>query len=198
MSQLCQKILTSCISIDCENPIYTGIDATAYIFNRQDIKSVTYDPSNPNLITEIEMVEDTVEDVSTPRHGYKIQMMGRQPYANSTTEMSEGNVRNRFNETVQFMVMDHDAVTAEILDNLVNGRYTIILHNEYKDTYQIYGYKKPLICSEMSRDPYSDDDGAWVVSMVAKNVPNSALFVEHKTNSEIDTQEYLEGLVSCE
>lgn len=202
MASLCERSIKSCISVNCENPIFEGIDSTAYIFNRKDIQKFEYDDDNPNIITEIVMVEDMVQDVSTPRNGYKIEMTGKQPFAGSTTEMTETTISNRFTENVSFFVQDHDAVTAELIDNLANGRYVVVLHNEYKDTFQIFGAKKSLVATGMTRDPYGDNNGAWEVTLTAENTPNSALFVYHEDTSGStpveDTKAYLESLVSCE
>ena len=38
---------------DCAAPPTAGVEAVAYAFNRSDIDSVTYDQSNPRLVTAI-------------------------------------------------------------------------------------------------------------------------------------------------
>lgn len=202
MSNICERLVTSCISADCNNPIFQGAESIGYLFNKSQIASVTTDPSNPNIITAITMGEDSDEVAYT---GVKISQLGKTPFTGTSTELVEGNVSNKFTETVQFVVPDNSPASALILDAIANGKFVVIVPNEYegsdsKGRFQVYGLKRGLTCSAMSRNVYDDDtDSAWSVTLSCEGTPTSALFVHHETTPGTDdTREYLESLVSCE
>ena len=42
MANICEKLLAGCIGADCDNPIFAGMEAKAWIFNKSEIASFTY------------------------------------------------------------------------------------------------------------------------------------------------------------
>ena len=217
MSNTCEKLLKSCIGVDCDKMVFTGINTTAYIFNKNEIADIHYEyddsttppTGSPNVVTEIVMTEVSAGVDYT---GYKIEQLGKTPFTGTTTSMVEGNVMNVFTETVQFVLPDNCPDASEILDNIANGKFVVVLHNDFKGSdnrgaFQIYGAKKGLSCTAIERDAYSEDNnGGWLITLTAERCPNSALFVEHTTTTQdaeehdvvtIDTESYLESLVSC-
>lgn len=202
MSTLCERLITGCIAADCNNPIYTGIESIAYIFNKSQIESFDFDPTNPNIVTAINMGEES-EGVNYV--GFKIEQLSKTPYTGTTTTMNEGNVQNTFTETVNFVVSDNSPAAAMLLDNITNGSFVVVLVNEYegsdsKGKFQIYGSKKPLKCTACNREAYSEENsGGWAVTLTAQNTPKSAVFVYHETTPGTDdTKSYLESIVDCE
>lgn len=201
---VCEKLISSCVSASCDNPIFKGIEGHAWIFNKAQVASFTYDQTNPNLITAINMAtyESGGNDVAYV--GYTIDNLGKTPFTGTNTTMTEGNVSNSFTETFSFVVPDNSPSAAMLLDGVVNGKFVVVVENEYdgqdhKGKFQVYGAKKGLICSAMERDSYSDDtDSGWAVTLTAEGTPNSSLFLEHKTGTDVDTKSYLESLVDCE
>lgn len=211
MSSICERTIKTCIAGSCTNPIYSGIEGKAYIFNRQEIEKFTFDTTtpNPNLITEITMDTYTSGGSDVAYTGYQIKQNGKQPFTGTTTSMTEGNVMNKFTENVSFVVPDNSPAAAMLLDNIANGRFVVILVNEYegqdgKGKYQVFGSAKGLVCSAMERDAYSEDtDGGWSVTLTAEGSPKSAVFLEHTTTSGgetvVDTKSYLETITDdCE
>lgn len=205
MSNLCQKVINTCITASCENPVFSGIEGVGYIFNKSEIASFDYDQTNPNVITGINMAtyENEGQDVSYT--GFVVSQLGKTPFTGTTTSMTEGNIGNTFTETVSFVVPDNSPAAAMILDNLANGKFVFVLNNEYtgsdgRGSYQVFGAKKGLVCTAMERDAYSEDtNGGWSVTLTAERTPNSALFLEHKTNSAVDTADYLKTITDdCE
>lgn len=201
MANLCEKLISACVGADCDNPIFEGMGSKAYIFNKSEIDSFTYDASLPNLITAITMKTD---ENSTAYTGYTITQLGKTPFTGTGTEMAVGNAGNKFTETFAFVVPDNSPTAAALLDNIANGKFVVIGQNEFdgsdhKGTWQVYGAKKGLTAATMARTAYdSDNDSAWVITVTSENTPNSALFIEHTTGSTVDTETYLNGLVSCE
>lgn len=203
-NNICEKLISSCVGADCNNPIFSGIEGKAWIFNKSQVEGFTYDQTNPNLITAITMAtyEDGGQDVSYV--GYTIDQLGRTPFTGTTTSMTEGNIANKFTETFVFVVPDNSPTAAMLLDNVANGKFVVVVENEYNGTdgkgkFQVYGGKKGLVCTAMERDAYSEEnDGAWAVTLTAEGAPNSALFIEHKTGTDVDTKSYLDSLVDCD
>lgn len=204
MSNLCEKLLAGCIGADCNNPIFSGMESKAWIFNRSEIASLTYDQTNPNMITNITMKEITPASGSDPAVmavGYTITQLGKTPFTGTNTSMVEGNTANKFNEVFNFIVPDNSPAAAMLLDNIANGKFVVVVKNEYtgsdsKGQFQIYGAKKGLVATAMERDAYSEDtDGGWAVTLTAENTPNSALFV-YKTDLQT-TETFLDSITDC-
>lgn len=204
MANLCEKLLAGCIGADCDNPVFTGMESKAWIFNKSEIASFTYDSQNPNLITDITMKEITPASGNDPAVmavGYTISQLGKTPFTGTNTALVEGNAANKFNEVFSFVVPDNSPAAAMLLDNIANGKFVVVAKNEYtgsdsKGAFQVYGAKKGLVATAMERDPYGEDaDGGWVVTLTSENTPNSALFF-YKTDAAT-TESTLDGLVDC-
>ena len=193
---LCEKKIKGCIALDCANPIYAGMESTAYLFNKSDV-TLTYEEideqKNPNMVTEITLGSGVV--------GYRIDQFGRTPYTGSNTSMAEGNSFNKFNQTFNFVVSDNsEKASREILDNLANGKFIAVVQNQYKGSdgrseFQVYGANKGLAAVSIDNDKYSEEtDGGWAVSLTEENTPVAAVCLEHKIGTVVDTLEYLQGL----
>lgn len=190
---LCEKLISSCISVDCDNAPFTGMEQTAYIFNFQHVTDYTVDPSNPNLITDLQMAEISEGVTAT---GYRIINLGRTPFTGTNTGFTAGNVSNKFLETVSLVVPDTSASAAQQVDMIANGKFIVVLQNSYPGSdntgrFQVYGLKKGLTASDITRDPYNqDNDGVFAVTLTSEGCPNSAMFLQHAT----DTRVYLESI----
>lgn len=205
MANLCERLISSCVGADCENPVFSGMGSTAYIFNKSEIASFTYDSSNPNIITAINMKTHEVDNADVAYTGYTITQLGKTPFTGTTTELTEGNAGNTFTETFAFTFPDNSPVAANLLDNIANGKFVVVAQNEYdgsdhKGGFQVFGAKKGLTCATMARDAYGEDaDGGWTITLTAEKTPNSALFLHHETTPGTDdTATYIESLVDCE
>ena len=204
---LCEKLIQGCISASCENPIYAGVDSVAYIFNRSEIDLVATeassnkDASNPNIYKEI-IMKEVSEGVNYT--GYKIQQLGKTPFTGTQVEMTEGNTQNKFTNTLSFIVPDNSPAASLVLDSLANGKFVVVFSNEYNGSdgrgkFQIVGMKKGLTASAMVCEKYSEDtDGGYQVTLTEEGCPSAALFLEHKTGTDVDTAEYLETITDCE
>ena len=207
MSNLCEKLLAGCIGADCDNPVFAGMESKAWIFNRSEIASFTYDATQPkpnlNLITDITMKTHEVGGQDVAFTGYTITQLGKTPFTGTNTALVEGNVSNKFTETFNFVVPDNSPAAAMLLDNIANGKFVVVAQNQYdgsdhKGAFQVYGAKKGLVATAMERDAYGEDtDGGWAVTLTAENTPNSALFLEHKENNEVNTEEFLDSISAC-
>lgn len=194
-TNICEKLIASCIGADCNAMPTTGMNSKAFIFNKAQIDHIEYDATNPNLATDIVMKTNS-SDVAYV--GYQIDQLGRVPYTGTQTAFNSNDVMNNFTETFQFVYYDNSPTAALTLDNIANGRFVVVAENEFEGTdgkgrYQIYGAGKALVASDINRDPYSDENlGAWIVQLQAENTSKSAVFFEHETSGTVDTATYLE------
>lgn len=173
---LCEKLIKSCVAVSCDNPVFTGVQPKAYIFNKTEVEGVTYDANNGNIVTAISM--------ATGKKGYAVSQLGKTPFTGTQTELVEGNFGNTFTNTVSFLVPDNSATASnEILDMLANGKFMVILANEYtgsdnKSRWQMFGVKKGLTCTGLTCEKYSDDNmGGWAVTLTEEGAPQSGTFL---------------------
>ena len=201
---LCEKLINACIAADCDNPVFEGAEPKAWIFNKSDIASITYDATDTNIITAITMKvveEGQGTDPDVLAVGYTISQLGKTPFSGSSVEMAEGNYGNTFTETVQFVVPDNSPVANALLDNMAGGKFLVVMENQYdgsdhKGKFQVYGSKKALSATAMTRELYNDDtNGGWLITLTAEKQPTSGVFVY--TTDEATTRTYLDSLVDC-
>ena len=191
MANLCEKLISNCIAADCANPMFAGVNAEALIANYSDIASVTYDQTNPSIVTGITMKAGTGSDDS--KCFYSVQQLGNKPFEGSQTEFAEGTYGNRVTHTIQLAVVDNGpAISENVIDKLLNGKFVVILENDYvhsngDNKYQIYGLSKGLKCTGLTREIWGDSESAWVVTLTEENAPKSGLFFYTSTESATDT-----------
>lgn len=188
---LCEKLIKSCVAASCDNPVFAGVQSKAYIFNKSDIASVTYDQSNGNIITGFEMVNSAAT-------GYAVSQLGKTPFTGTQTELVEGNFGNSFTNTVSFLVPDNSATASkDILDMLANGKFVVVMANEYtgsddKSRWQVFGIKKGLTCTSMTCEKYSEDtNGGWAVTLTEEGAPQSGTFLYVDNDNTDGTIAYL-------
>lgn len=201
---LCEKLVNACIAADCDNNIVEGATPKAWLFNKSEIDSLTYDAQDSHIITAINMKvveEGSGSDPDVLATGYTISQLGKQPFNGSSVVMSEGNYGNTFTETVQFLVPDNSPAAAALLDGMAGGKFLVVMENEYDGAahngkFNVYGSKKALSCTAMERNLYDDDtNSGWLVTLTAEKQPTSGIFV-WKTD-EATTRTYLDSLVDC-
>lgn len=205
MSNFCEKILTQCIKPDCEKPLFAGVDSEALILNFSQIDKITTDDNNGNIITGITMktyevevpahddVPATTDDV--PYCGYICKQLGNTPFSGTQVEMTEGTYGNRFTNTVVLAVNDNGPeICHNIIDMLANGKFVVIMKNDYRNSdtdannkYQVYGAKKGLRASAISREVYGDNESAYIVTLTEENAPMSGMFFYVTSESATDT-----------
>lgn len=205
MATNCQSFLSKCIGAECGNMPFTGMGAKAYLANKAEIESVTYDSQNPNLVTAI-----TMKEISSGVNAvlYEVQQLGKTPFTGTNTTFNQNDNMNNFTEVFNFIYPDNGADAAQTLDMLANGKFVAIVNNDFAGsdgtaTWQILGLKKGLTATDINRDPYSDDtQSGWTCQFTAENTPNSAIFIQHTDSTGqtpvIDTESYLDSLTDCD
>lgn len=166
---LCEYNLSSDIENSCQ--IVGGLREVGYIANKGDITGYTEAGNTVSALT-----------FDTDKVMYRIYTPTKTPFTGSNTALEESDVVNRFTHTVSFVILDNDDATAGIVDKLANGKFVVVLHNEYegpkpeggvtptepygKSAYSVYGLERGLRATEITRDPYDDASaGGWSVTM---------------------------------
>lgn len=193
MSSKCSTYLQSCISADCDNPLFAGVAPDSIIINYDQAE---FGKPVDNIIGTITMGTDAT--TQTQYKAYCCSQLGKNPYEGSQTELVEGTYGNKWNHTVVLAVPDNGPeISHNIIDNLANGRFACILTNDYvhadgKNKYQVYGASKGLRASSIVRELYGDNNSFWIVTLVEENAPTSGLFF-YKTDDET-TDAYLNSI----
>jgi len=196
---VCDKLIKRCVAVDCENPMFAGINKTAYIFNKDQIASITFDSSNSNIITGITMKSYTSGSDTVSYCGYTVEQLGNQPYNGTQVEMAETNVGNRFTETVSLLVMDHNPdVCKNVVDALASGRFLVIMQNDFvnadgNNKWQVYGSGRGLQAATILREAYGDNEGAYAVTLTQEGGSKSGVFFY--TNSVSATDDAIDHLL---
>ncbi len=197
----CSKTIAKCIKASCSNPVYSGIDATGWIFNKADVTPVYYqsDPQDATTIDKHQVVSFTM---ATGKKGYEVQQLGKTPFTGTQTEMTEGTNANTFTNTLALVVPDNSLeVSKDIIDNLANGQFIVVLANSYEggdnsSKYQVFGLSKGLTASAITNDKYSEDtNGGWAVTLTEENVGVSGVFFYDGT-SLTSTKSTLDGYIA--
>ncbi len=170
---LCDFLINSDIAgFDCNNPMVKGAKAQGLLINRSDINmsGVTYDANDPFTVTALPL--------NTGKVAYKVTQSGKTPFTGSQQEMAEGTYQNTFTNTVQFVILNQDNVTARTIFSLMNGDFVAVLQNN-NGTYQVYGLEVGLRASAMVRELYNDDTLAgWLVTMTEEGSAKGSLFID--------------------
>lgn len=153
--------ITAGLELSCDDPLVAGVDATFYIANKDEIASITYDPTNPMLATDITMVATktffTVEG----------QLQSTEPLA----AMVKGKYVNQWEHTVSFLIFKIDPATKNQILKMKDGNFVIIVKNNYTGAtgdskYEIYGAGAGLKADVIERNPNDTENlGAFKVTL---------------------------------
>lgn len=192
MADYCNTILENDIQSDCDNPVVKGIEADGVIINRSDIDfpEVVFDATRKNVIKTLTL--------KTGKRGYKVSVMGNDPFTGTTTTMEEGTNRNSFTNNLAFVILDNDPDVTKIIDSLAGGEFVVVYENKFKNLnkttnagdsiFQIVGYYQGLKASALENDKYSEDtEGGWAVTLTETKSPKSALFMYDTSSSATRT-----------
>lgn len=180
---LCDDLISKDITINCNDPFASGIEAEGVIINRSDI-----DFSASEINADRKNVIDSIV-LKTGKKAFKVVQLGNNPFTGTNVSLVVGTYRNTFTNTVNLVVMDNDPdVCSKIIDGIANGTYVVILENVYKGknkkenpgdaAFQVFGWYQGLRANEITNEKYSEDtDGGWLVSLQETKAPKSGLFL---------------------
>lgn len=175
--QACDFLLQADLVAPCDGLSSSGLKNTGFIINYGDVDwdNLTRDSQNPNIVTNFIL--------KTGKNAYKVYVPGKTPYTGTNKALATGTYRNKFTKQVKLVVLSNGAaVSHDIIDQLANGRFVVILENDFQgatkdNTFEFYGLELGCAATEMSDDKYSEDtDGGWAVTLEETNAPTSGIF----------------------
>lgn len=207
MANLCEKLITDNILASCENPIYSGIDQVAYIFNKSDVTAITYETyteTDPDTQQEVERENRFLLHsltLATGAKGYKIQNLGSEPFTNTTNDMTTGTTLNRFTHQFVFTNPDNGVMAATTNTNIANGKFIVIYNNEYEGSdgtasFEVVGAAKGAVCTAQTQPKYGENEGANTITLTETNSPFQSQYLQYNGNDYDTTKAYLDSL--CE
>lgn len=194
-TQSCDFKLAADLSADCANASVGGMKNHGVIINFDDIDfdALVRDESNRFLIKTLAL--------KTGKKAHRVYVPGKTPFTGTNTALATGNYRNKFNRTVNLVILDNGPeVVRDIINPLANGKFVVVLENKFagkngKNSFQIYGLEQGLSATALGDDKYSEDtDGGWSATMEETGAPSPALYLFN--DSAATTRTALESLVS--
>ena len=159
---LCDYLITADIKgYDCANPAVKGAESMGLLLNRSDVTvSISNFTATPVL-------------KCGGKKGYKVYQSGKQPWNGTQQEMVEGTYVNTLTNTVQFVILKQDNVTAEEIFALANGEFIAVVPDK-QGNYQVYGAEAGLKCSAAVRELYNDDTlSGWLITLTEEGATRS-------------------------
>jgi hypothetical protein len=160
MAMTCGAI-SSGLSLNCSDPLVAGVVATFYLANKDDIASITYDNTNPMLVTDITM------KASKFFYRYEGQLQSTEPLF----AMVKGKYINQYEHTLGFLIFDISPTIKKEILNMKDGNFVAIVENNYVSAtgntkYEIYGVGAGLKAEAMERNPNDTENlGAFKISL---------------------------------
>ena len=145
-------------SLGADEPITAGIEDVIYIFNQDEI-TLTYDPTNPLIITDLAATGSAKV--------YKFE--GTNNSFNSVSKLAKTSVGPRYTEEIDFNIAGLSVDIKAQLMAMGYGRVCAISVNNYKSSdssIELFGAVNGLILSEAERSAADDTvDGAYKLKL---------------------------------
>lgn len=149
------------ITLNCDDPLSAGVVATFLIANKDDIASITLDPSNAMLATAITMKS------GKKFYTFEGQLQSTEP----NFAMIKGKYINQFEHKVGFLVFKIDPTTKEQILNFKDGNFVVLAENNYTGStgnckYEIYGGGTGMKAEVIERNPNDTENlGAFKLEL---------------------------------
>jgi hypothetical protein len=189
MATICGKINAS-IAKSCVTPLQGGTEDRAWIINKADIASVSYEAGG-------EIVEDIV--LNSGASAFYID--GKNNSIEPNSAMVDVGYFNMFDHTVTFKGFDISPNIKSQLNSAKDGKYVVIVENYFKGTagnsaFEVYGLSTGLEFSEITRNANDEaTQGAFHFVLTTKVNKESKLPNPLFVTSYAATKAVLEGLL---
>lgn len=140
-------------SPSCTDPLKSGTIPRLYLFNYDDVVSVTESATTPNLITAITLASNTVAHVF---EGYKQDVKPTQEV------IAPGNGANQLKHGLGFIVYEITQLQKNNLQKVIKGRFIAAVENKGKENeaFEVYGLGSGMeIVPGVARDSYANGGG---------------------------------------
>lgn len=153
--------ITGGVTLNCSDPLSSGVVATFYLANKADIESITYDGANPMLATDVTM--------KAAKFFFKFE--GNLQSTEPKFTMIKGKYINQFEHSVAALIFKIDPATKEEILNMKDGDFVAIVENNYtgatgNSKYEIYGAGSGLKAEIIERNPNDTENlGAFKIEL---------------------------------
>lgn len=139
---------------DCDSPLVGGVRERLGVINKNDIASVTYSASTPNLVTAITLKTGKVCNLF---EGFRNSVL---PSLEKATSPSGQAV---WRHVVNFFVYENSQIQKNNIAKLGNGKYVTIYQNSNEDThaFEIQGLSNGLELQDGAINNKSENNGAY-------------------------------------
>lgn len=171
---MCGTKVTKALTVDCANPPAGGTEVVAYIANRDDIDSITYNVTNPTLIEAFVMKTDKLFYKYTGfKNAWDPQM-----------DLNVGKYGNNYIHQIDGVLGIDSPGDREELENLFQSNVVMVIENKKKGTlgkeaFECYGTTVGLEASSATRKQ-SDAETSGAFKFQLKTTPEQ--FEPHMPN----------------
>lgn len=166
---ICANKIAADISSNCTDPLYAGHAQRGFLINKEDIESYT---ASDNVISAFTLAASA--------YAWLVEVNTKNPFNGTLTAMEEGDIRNTFTHTVTFHIPNDGAkFRKNIVDKIINGKYVIIVENEWQGTsgdhaFSVYGIDRGLTATGDNTE--DADNGGWTFTLTESGLPTSGKF----------------------
>ena len=156
------------VCADDGTPLKSGTMPKMYLFNLEDVLTVTESTSTPNLLTAITMATNTVSYVF---EGYKQDVKPTQEF------VVPGNGGTMFKHMLNFIVYDISQLQKNNLQRMAKGKFVAIVENKGKneDSFEVYGLGSGMeIVPGVARDTNANG-GGYIITLATLETESEPL-----------------------
>lgn len=145
MATSCAQI-TDNILLDCAKRPAAGANDNLYLFNYDELATLTRDNTNPNLIESFSLVSGA----------FIYRFQGQNDSVEPRSALVEARYSKSYDHEVIFKLFDNTADLKDQIDRLAQGRVIAIVENNFAGSddetkFEIYGLTSGLLLREMER-----------------------------------------------
>lgn len=166
---ICANKIAKDITSNCADPLFAGHAQRGFLINKEDIASFT---ASDNVISAITLATST--------YAWQVEVNTKNPFGGTLTAMEEGDIRNTFTHTVTFHIPnDGAAFRKDIVDKIVNGKFVMVIENEWQGTsgdhaFSVYGIDRGLVATGDNTE--DADNGGWTFTLTESGLPTSGKY----------------------
>lgn len=192
MPSICDEI-TDDIVVNCDNQPVGGVKPTMYVMNLNDIEAVTYDATNPLIVTGITMKD------GKKAFKYEVFKRGHKPRFTKVN----GEYGDRYRHEVDTSIQVWDNKTKAQVMGLFGSAVVVIFENlqaQGDARFEIYGITTGLYVADGATRNLNENEGVLTYTLGSEDgalepkIPHTFAKLTANVYSYVDTLTALEAL----
>ena len=179
-------LITAGFDVDCTNPILPGVKDNFYVFNIDDIDSLTYGATKETISAIV---------LATAKTAFIFE--GKNDSIDPKSELEKARFSTNHNHEIIFRIFDNSVAVKQQLNKLINGKYTCVVENVHVNanvdsTFEVYGELSGLEVAELNRMPSDvESEGGWFCILRTPErskeprVPATFLDTDYQTSKDL-------------